>query len=226
MNSICPLCGGSIEENFNFCQNCGCRLVRCQSCNNLNVSTFKFCQTCGQELQFRIGSVTRQSITNERKRTPETRKNDSIDQKVYELLVSQKGKISWSNASKELDMSVEELKTSVNRLVEEGKISPQESNLQQTQKNKSEQSKDPSPRIQTISETRPQHRQNYPIRYQYNVVQDHPRTFGLSNLLEKLDGKRRMEKICAICMRTFRGTDEQILCLRCAILHPRGMRNH
>lgn len=223
---MCPLCGESIEKNFNFCQKCGCQLVRCRSCSNLNVSTFKFCQSCGQGLQLQIGSVTRPSITNERSKPSEIRRNNSIDQKVYEHLVSQKGKISWSNASKELDMSVEDLKTAVNKLVEEGKISPQESNLQQTQKNESEQSKDPSPRIQTISETRPQHQPNYPIRYQYNVVQDYPKTFGLSNLLEKLDGKRRMEKICAICMRTFRGTDEQISCLRCAILHPRGRRNH
>jgi hypothetical protein len=192
----------------------------------LNVSTFKFCQLCGKELQFQIGSVTRPSIINEKTRTSEIRKNDSVDQKVYRHLVSQKGKISWSNASKELDISVEDLKTSVNRLIKEGKISPQESDLQQTQKNKSEQSTDLSPRTQTISEKRPQHRPNYPMRYQYDFVQKHPRTSGLSNLLEKLDGKRRMEKICAICMRTFRGTEEQILCLRCAILHPRGIKNH
>lgn len=230
---MCPLCGECTEENFNFCQKCGCRLVRCRSCNNLNVNTFKFCQSCGQGLQLPIGSTTRPLNSSERSKSTEIKKNNSIDQKVYEHLVSQKGNISWSSASKELGMSVEELKTATNRLVKEGKISPQESNLQQTQKNESEKSKSHSPRIQTVSEARPQQQlqqqpqqPNYPIRYQYNAVQGYPRSFGLSNLLEKLDGKRRTEKYCAICMRIFKGTDEQILCLRCAILHPRSRKNH
>ena len=221
LHSSCPICRDLIEEGSNYCQSCGCSLIKCRVCGTLNTGTSKFCQSCGKAIVPQIAIQPISNAINDEKQKPNEMKNVS-DQKVYDYLVAHQGKISWSNTSKELDMSLEDLKISVNRLIEDGKIMPQQtSDKQNSETPTKEDSRSISPsQVERLFSNRIRFQPNYPTTYrQLNKTND-SMTFSLTNLIEKLDGKMRIEKICAICRRSFKGTEEQILCLRCAILHP------
>lgn len=128
----CPQCGAEIPLDATFCLKCG----------TLTISPIKYCPKCGSEipLDARFCPKCRTRTPSPTPPTPseagikaieakpvvkslvvETPPSD-LDLLVYDYIVRHGGTISMSQAAENLGVSVEELKASIRRLLNQGRI--------------------------------------------------------------------------------------------------------
>lgn len=82
--------------------------IVCPKCGARVLGSAEFCQTCGAILS--------------RGRIPTTYDLEAVDERVYEYIVKRYGEISLSRASKDLGLSVDEVKRSTERLKKKGRL--------------------------------------------------------------------------------------------------------
>ncbi|MCZ2845316.1 MAG: zinc ribbon domain-containing protein [Candidatus Bathyarchaeota archaeon] len=95
----------SIEKPSKIIEN-----VRCEKCGEEISPTETYCPNCGSKIES-SSTDTIQIL-------------EPTDEKVYDYLVKNKGTISWEKASKDLGISIEDLKKSSEKLRKAGRISP------------------------------------------------------------------------------------------------------
>lgn len=93
-----PSAGPPIPASWGACQNCGAKVS----------GSAEYCQSCG-------AVQVRSRITAE----PDT---ETVDKRVYDYVVERRGEISLSRASKDLGLSVGDLKSSTERLKKKGRL--------------------------------------------------------------------------------------------------------
>jgi len=93
-----PSAGPPIPASWGACQNCGAKVS----------GSAEYCQSCG-------AVQVRSRITAE----PDT---ETVDKRVYDYVVERRGEISLSRASKDLGLSVDDLKSSTERLKKKGRL--------------------------------------------------------------------------------------------------------
>jgi len=90
--------GPPIPTSWAACQNCGARVP----------GSAEYCQSCGA-VQVRPRIVA-EPVT------------ETVDKRVYDYIVERKGEISLSRASKDLGLSVDDLRSSTERLKKKGRL--------------------------------------------------------------------------------------------------------
>lgn len=83
-------------------------LVICQNCGASVASSAGYCHSCGAS----IGQRQRRAAVD----------IDTLDERVYDYIVKRHGEISLSQASKDIGISVDDLKNSTNRLKKKGRL--------------------------------------------------------------------------------------------------------
>jgi len=83
-------------------------LIECQSCGAKVPSSAEYCQYCGA-----LRSRRSVAVPSEK---------EALDERVYEYIVKRHGEISLSRASRDLRVSIEELKDSTERLKKKGRL--------------------------------------------------------------------------------------------------------
>jgi len=83
-------------------------LVVCQKCGARVPESAVYCQSCGASLA--------------PARPTEPAVLEAVDERVYEYIVKRQGEISLSQASKDLRLSVDELRNSTERLKKKGRL--------------------------------------------------------------------------------------------------------
>ncbi len=91
----------------------------CPECRGKISSSDTYCPFCGKEIESKM-MQTQISDT----------KLEEIDEKVYDYIVERKGTISWEKAPKELNMSLEDLRKSVEKLKKSGRIAQADSDVE------------------------------------------------------------------------------------------------
>jgi hypothetical protein len=82
--------------------------VVCHKCGARVASSAEYCQTCG--------------ATQARRRPAATPDTETLDERVYDYIVKRRGEISLSRASRDLGLSVDEIRRSTERLKKRGRL--------------------------------------------------------------------------------------------------------
>ena len=117
----CPKCGTVAHVGQMFCGACGERLTFCQACGATNLASASFCHYCGNAVGAIRASSSAPRIPPQAP-SPPPRTNEEIDNLVFKYIEEHAGDISPSRASKELNISQQELSQSILRLQKSGLI--------------------------------------------------------------------------------------------------------